>query len=45
MGVFRDVEKPVYDQEVHRQLNDAISKKGSGDLEELFNTGDTWTVD
>ena len=45
MGVFRDVERPVYDEQVELQMNAARESKGDGDLEALFNTGDTWTVE
>ncbi|MCL4113288.1 UNVERIFIED_CONTAM: hypothetical protein GTU68_007618 [Idotea baltica] len=44
MGVFRDVEKPVYDEGVQRQMVEAQEKYGEGDLEALFNSGDTWDV-
>ena len=44
VGVFRDVQRPSYDEAVRGQVSDAIAKKGGGDLEELFNSGDTWTV-
>ena len=45
MGVFRDVERPVYDEGVLAQAEEAVSKLGEGDLEKLFNSGDTWTVE
>jgi len=45
MGVFRDVEKPIYDQQVNGQIAQAIAKDGEGDLDELFGSGDTWTVE
>jgi 2-oxoglutarate ferredoxin oxidoreductase subunit beta len=44
MGVFRAIEKPTYDEEVNQQVKDAIAEKGEGDLEKLFNRGDTWEV-
>lgn len=44
MGVFRDVERPVYDDEVEKQVQATIESKGEGNLEDLFNSGDTWTV-
>ena len=44
VGVFRDVERPVYDEGVMQQIDDEIAKKGEGDLEALFNAGDTWVV-
>lgn len=45
VGVFRDVERPVYDEQLGAQLDEAREAKGEGDLEALFNTGDTWTVE
>ena len=45
MGVFRDVQRPVYDESLEKQISDAIQSKGEGSLDELFNSGDTWTVE
>ena len=45
MGVFRDVVRPIYDAEVHAQAEAVIKSKGPGNLEELFDDGDTWIVD
>ncbi len=45
VGVFRDVDRPVYNEEVERQLEQVVEQKGDGDLEALFNSGDTWTVE
>ncbi len=44
MGIFRCVERPTYDGEVDRQFHDCIEQQGSGDLESLFHSGDTWEV-
>lgn len=44
MGVFRDVEAPVYDEQVEQQLRGIIEKQGVGNLDKLFNSGDTWEV-
>lgn len=44
MGVFRAVERPTYDGELIQQMDAVIEKNGPGDLEALFNTGDTWEV-
>jgi 2-oxoglutarate ferredoxin oxidoreductase subunit beta len=44
MGVFRSVERPSYDAEVVRQLDEVVQKQGAGDLNKLFNSGDTWDV-
>jgi 2-oxoglutarate ferredoxin oxidoreductase subunit beta len=45
IGVFRDVEAPVYDEQVNKQLAHVMEQKGPGNLEELFNSGDTWEVE
>lgn len=44
MGVFRDIDAPTYNEAVHQQVDDRIAASGEGDLEQLFNQGDTWTV-
>ena len=44
IGVFRDVDAPKYDVELNRQVDAAREKKGEGDLNALFNSGETWTV-
>ncbi len=45
IGVFRDVQRPMYDQMVDAQIADARAKRGPGDLTALLNSGDTWTVE
>ncbi|MER6036483.1 2-oxoacid:ferredoxin oxidoreductase subunit beta [Streptomyces sp. NPDC001835] len=44
IGVFRSVERPVYDTEMADQLDSAIEQHGKGDLAALLAGGDTWTV-
>jgi 2-oxoglutarate ferredoxin oxidoreductase subunit beta len=44
VGVFRDVERPVYDELMAQQVEQAIEKRGRGDLRELLITADTWTI-
>ncbi|MEV7755335.1 2-oxoacid:ferredoxin oxidoreductase subunit beta, partial [Streptomyces griseofuscus] len=44
IGVFRSVERPVYDEQMTEQLDTAIEQKGKGDLGALLAGGDTWTV-
>ncbi|HWH54803.1 MAG TPA: 2-oxoacid:ferredoxin oxidoreductase subunit beta [Gaiellaceae bacterium] len=43
IGVFRDVERPVYDELMEDQLRDAREKK-QGELASLLGAGDTWTI-
>ncbi len=45
IGVFRAVEHPRYDLELNRQVEAAKQSKGPGNLDKLFNSGDTWTVE
>ena len=45
IGIFRNVTRPTYDDEVNRQLDDAKEKMGEGDLAKLITSGGTWTVD
>jgi 2-oxoglutarate ferredoxin oxidoreductase subunit beta len=44
LGVFRDVERPVYDELMAEQIATATAKHGEGDLRELLHSGDTWTI-
>ena len=44
IGVFRGVDRPKYDELINDQIDEARKTKGAGDLEKLFNAGDTWTV-
>jgi 2-oxoglutarate ferredoxin oxidoreductase subunit beta len=44
LGVFRDVERPVYDRLMDEQLERAKREQGEGDLAELLHAGDTWTI-
>ncbi len=44
IGVFRAVDRPKYDEELNNQIQTARGKYGEGDLEKLFNAGETWTI-
>lgn len=44
VGVIRDVEAPAYDEEVNRQVEEVVARKGFSSLRELILAGDTWTV-
>ncbi|MFD3512665.1 2-oxoacid:ferredoxin oxidoreductase subunit beta [Streptomyces sp. NPDC058657] len=44
IGVFRSVERPVYDTLMADQLDTAIERDGKGDLGALLAGKDTWTV-
>ncbi len=45
LGVLRNVERPVYDESVRQQVQEATERLGEGDLDALFNSGDTWIVE
>jgi 2-oxoglutarate ferredoxin oxidoreductase subunit beta len=45
MGVLRAVEQPTYDATVVAQEEAALARQGAGDLDALFNSGDTWVVE
>ncbi len=45
IGVFRSIERPVYEQSVIDQVDQVISKKGRGKVEQLFQSSDMWVVD
>ena len=44
MGVLRAVERPTYEGLLMDQIHDAVKAKGEGRLEDLFDDGETWTV-
>ena len=44
VGLFRNVERPVYDDLMAEQLAAAEEKRGKGDLAELLHSGETWVV-
>ena len=44
VGVFRQVIKPTYDDEVAEQVESVTAKKGKGDLQKLLFSGNTWEV-
>ena len=44
VGVVYAVERPLYEAEVERQIQQAVQKQGEGNLEKLLNHGETWTI-
>jgi 2-oxoglutarate ferredoxin oxidoreductase subunit beta len=44
VGVLRSVERPTYEEGMKHQIEAAREKRGRGDLNELINSGDVWTV-
>jgi 2-oxoglutarate ferredoxin oxidoreductase subunit beta len=45
LGVFRQIERPVYGDGMEDQLRRAAEQQGPGDLTRLLSSGDTWTVE
>jgi 2-oxoglutarate ferredoxin oxidoreductase subunit beta len=45
LGIFRDVDRPVYGDMVRGQVADAIQARGAGDLQKLVTGSETWTVE
>jgi 2-oxoglutarate ferredoxin oxidoreductase subunit beta len=44
VGVIYAVERPIYEVELQHQIDHATQKIGEGNLEKLFNKGDTWVI-
>ena len=44
VGVLRKIEAPVYSDEVRRVEQAFLEKKGPGNLDDLFRSGDLWEV-
>ncbi len=45
IGVFRQVDRPRYDELLNKQIADAQRTQGIGNFNALYRSGDTWTVD
>ncbi|MND00753.1 2-oxoglutarate oxidoreductase subunit KorB [compost metagenome] len=43
VGVFRNVERPLFHEAAHAQVK-AAREKAEPSLDKLFNSGSTWTV-
>jgi 2-oxoglutarate ferredoxin oxidoreductase subunit beta len=44
LGIFRQIERPVYGDGMEAQLRKAAADQGPGDLQRLLESGDTWVV-
>jgi 2-oxoglutarate ferredoxin oxidoreductase subunit beta len=44
LGIFRAVERPVYDALMAEQIEVTRRELGEGDLTKLLHTGDTWRI-
>jgi 2-oxoglutarate ferredoxin oxidoreductase subunit beta len=45
IGVYRDVEAPVMEEQVWEQIDTVLKRRGEGDLEALLGAGETWEVE
>jgi 2-oxoglutarate/2-oxoacid ferredoxin oxidoreductase subunit beta len=45
VGVFRDVQRPIYDVEVQAQLAASLERSGPGDLAKIMSSGATWSIE
>ncbi len=44
IGIFRQVERPVYEEQVQAQLDADLARRGPGDLQDLLAGSETWQV-
>ncbi|HET8873145.1 MAG TPA: thiamine pyrophosphate-dependent enzyme, partial [Gaiellaceae bacterium] len=44
LGVFRDIERPVYDTLMAEQIEASRRELGDGELDKLLHAGDTWRI-
>ncbi|MGH2795117.1 MAG: 2-oxoacid:ferredoxin oxidoreductase subunit beta, partial [Actinomycetota bacterium] len=44
IGIFRDVDRPVYEESMQAQIAAATEKLGPGDIAKLLRSGDTWEI-
>ena len=44
IGVIRDVDAPVYNEEIEKQVEDVKTRKGFSGLRDMIMSGDTWEV-
>jgi 2-oxoglutarate ferredoxin oxidoreductase subunit beta len=45
VGIFRQVERPAYDELLMGQIREAVSRRGPGRLQKLLEAGTTWEVE
>ena len=44
-GVFYSEDRPIYEDALAQQIDDAIQQKGQGNLDNLLKGSNTWTID
>ncbi len=45
IGVIRDVESPVYNEEIEKQVAEVRARKNFSSLRDMVMAGETWTVE
>ena len=45
LGVIRDVDSPVYNEEIEAQISEVRSRKNFGSLRDMVLASETWTVE
>ncbi|MEA2610786.1 MAG: 2-oxoglutarate/2-oxoacid ferredoxin oxidoreductase subunit beta, partial [Chloroflexota bacterium] len=45
VGILRAVPRPTHDRLIEEQIASAIARSGAGDLADVLNGGETWTVE
>jgi len=45
IGVFRDIQRPSYEELAEEQIKDSMRKQGTPDLADLLHRADTWMVE
>ncbi|NLY02910.1 MAG: 2-oxoacid:ferredoxin oxidoreductase subunit beta [Rhodopirellula sp.] len=45
LGIFRQVNRPTYNELLMNQVRDSVAGRGSGDLKKLLGSGTTWEVE
>jgi len=43
-GVFYQVDRPCYEDQLQGQIDEVIAKRGKGDLAKLLRGSETWTI-
>ncbi len=44
VGVIRSVQRPTHSELLNQQVEDAVTKRGRGNLTDLLDSGETWVV-
>lgn len=44
LGILYRQERATYEEQVQQQVDDAVAKRGRGDLDKLFRSGDTYEI-